>query len=71
MPLKVEPHVYARRKERMRKLIELDAPTILIYYEAKLLGKATQPSLWYRARIWFMGLPVGYMVARWFNPTEF
>ena len=59
MPLNVEPHVYARRKERMRKLIELDAPAILIYYEAKLLGKATQPSFWYRARVWLWAFLLG------------
>jgi len=53
MEFTVPKHVYECRLARMAKLIELKAPAIIIYHEARLIMKAYHPSLWYRIQHWF------------------
>ena len=59
MILNVPRWVYERRLARMVKLIEMKAPAIIIYHEARLIQSAYQPSRWNRFMHWFRNTRVG------------
>jgi hypothetical protein len=59
MKLYVPREVYERRLARMRKLIELKAPPIIIYFEARLILRAYRPTLWHRFTWWLQGTRLG------------
>lgn len=49
--LKIPEALYEARKQRMKRLIDLNAPKIIIWYEARTLLNSFKPSTW-RER-WF------------------
>jgi hypothetical protein len=59
MKLNVPRHVYERRLQRMVKLIEMKAPAIIIYHEARLIKSAYQPGLWHRIEFAFIESRLG------------
>lgn len=57
--LRVPERVYKRRLARMVKLIQMDAPRIIIYNEARLIFKAWHPAWPWRLSNWFAGTRIG------------
>jgi hypothetical protein len=59
MKLKVPQEIYDRRLARMVQLIEMKAPSIIIYHEARLIKEAYQPNLWHRFTWWLQNTRIG------------
>ncbi len=68
MKLRVPRPVYKRRLARMKKLIELKAPAVILYYEARLIMRGYGPNWWGRCVEAWLDTRFGSSLYRWMDP---
>lgn len=67
MKLRVSQEIYNERLERMSRLIEMKAPAVIIYHQARLIMKTQSISLRSRIKQWWVTTRVGYLISLWFD----